>query len=58
MKSLLVLIEAGTIPPKEQRWITSAAYITREWNWNIWSDDRLNIKLPELDNKYRYELEE
>jgi hypothetical protein len=58
MKSLLKLIEEGRIPPKERRWITSAAYITRGWNWDIWSDDKLNIKLPELDNKYRYELED
>ena len=58
MKGLLKMIENGEIPPKEQRWITSAAYITRGWNWDIWSNDNLNIKLPELDNKYRYELEE
>lgn len=58
MKGLLKMIEEGKIPPKEQRWITSAAHITRGWNWDIWSNDKLNIKLPELDNKYRYELEE
>lgn len=58
MKGLLKMIEEGKIPPKEQRWIISAAYITRGWNWDIWSNDKLNIKLPELDNKYRYELEE
>lgn len=58
MKGLLNMIEEGRIPPKEQRWISSAAYITRGWNWDIWSNDKLNIKLPELDNKYRYELEE
>ena len=58
MKGLLKMIEEGKIPTKEQRWITSAAYITRGWNWDIWSNDMLNIKLPELDNKYRYELEE
>lgn len=58
MKGLLKVIAEGRIPPKEQRWITSASYITRGWNWDIWSDDKLNIKLPELDNKYRYELED
>ena len=57
MKALLKMIEENNIPPKEQRWITSAAYITRGWNWDIWSNDKLNIKLPELDNKYRYELD-
>lgn len=57
MRSLLKLVEENHIPPKDQRWITSAAYITRGWNWDIWSDDKLNIKLPKLDNKYRYELE-
>lgn len=57
MRGLLKMIEEERIPPKEQRWISSVAYITRGWNWNIWSDDKLNIKLPELDNKYRYELE-
>lgn len=58
MEGLLKMIEEGKIPPKGQRWIISAAYITRGWNWDIWSNDKLNIKLPELDNKYRYELEE
>jgi hypothetical protein len=58
MKGLLKMIEEGGVPPKEKRWITSAAYITRGWNWDIWGNDKLNIKLPELDNKYRYELEE
>ncbi len=48
MKGLLKMIEEGIIPPKEQRWITSAAYITRGWNWDIWSNDKLNIKLPNL----------
>lgn len=57
MKALLKTIEKNSIPPKDQRWLTSAAYITRGWNWDIWSDDKLNIKLPELDNKYRYELD-
>ena len=58
MKNLLKMIEEKKLPPKGQRWITSAAYITRGWNWDIWSNDKLNIKLPELDNKYRYELED
>ena len=58
MKYLLKIIEERKIPSKEKRWITSASYITRGWNWDIWSDDQLNIKLAELDNKYRYELEE
>lgn len=57
MKALLKSIEKNNIPPKEQRWIESAAHITRGWNWDIWSEDELNIKLPELDNKYRYELD-
>lgn len=57
MEDLLRMIEEGKIPPKDQRWIASAAYITRGWNWDIWSDDKLNVKLPELDNKYRYELD-
>ncbi|NLD48269.1 MAG: hypothetical protein GX660_13930 [Clostridiaceae bacterium] len=58
MNNLLKMIEKGEIPPKEQRWITSSAYITRGWNWDIWSKDKLNILLPELDDKYRYQLEE
>ena len=58
MKGLLKMIEEGKIPPKEQRWITSTAYITRGWNWDIWSNDKLMKKLAVLDNKYRYELQE
>lgn len=58
MNKLLKMIENNEIPPKSQRWILSATYITRGWNWDIWSKDKLNLKLPELDNKYRYELDE
>ena len=58
MNKLLEMIEKNEIPAKSQRWIISAAYITRGWNWDIWSEDKLNHKLPELDNKYRYELGE
>jgi len=58
MNKLLEMIEKNEIPAKNQRWILSAAYITRGWNWDVWSEDKLNKKLPELDSKYRYELEE
>ena len=58
MNKLLEMIEKNEIPEKKQRWILSAAYITRGWNWDIWSEDKLNHKLPELDNNYRYELDE
>jgi hypothetical protein len=50
MNDLLIKIETKKIPPKGERWLNSVAYITRGWNWDIWSEDRLNIKLPELDN--------
>jgi hypothetical protein len=56
MNQLLIMIESKKIPPKDKRWIESAAYITRGWNWDIRSEDKLNILLPELDNKYRYDL--
>jgi hypothetical protein len=56
MNKLLQMIEKNEIPDKNQRWILSAAYITRGWNWDIWSEDKLNQKLPRLDDKYRYEL--
>lgn len=56
MNSLLEMLEKHELPPKEKRWILSASYITRGWNWDIWSNDKLNLKLPLLDNKYRYEL--
>ncbi|MFA5528797.1 MAG: hypothetical protein WC996_09330 [Peptostreptococcales bacterium] len=57
MNNLLEMIQKNEMPPKDQRWILSAAYITRGWNWDIWSEDRLTTKLPQLDDKYRYELE-
>ena len=58
MNKLLKMVENNEIPIKSKRWTLSAAYITRGWNWDIWSKDKLNQKLPELDNKYRYELDE
>lgn len=56
MHALMKMIEDNSLPSQKSRWLLSAAYITRGWNWNLWSNDKLNIKLPELDNKYRYEL--
>jgi len=58
MTKLLEMIDNGGIPPKNQRYILSAAYITRGWDWDIWSNDKLNYKLPTLDTNYRYNLDE
>ena len=57
MNELLEKIRKDEIPPKGQRWILSEAYVTRGWNWDMWSKDMLNQKLPQLDNKYRRELD-
>ncbi len=58
MRELLKMIEANILPPKGQRWLLSAANITRGWNWDIWSDDKLVKKIPVLNTKYRHELDE
>jgi hypothetical protein len=58
MSSFLEMIEKKEIPSKNQRWIISTAYITRGWNWDIQNCGELAIKLAQLDDKYRYELEE
>jgi len=58
MNRLLEMAQNNELPPISQRWILSSAYITRDWNWDIWSNDKLNKKLPELDDKYRHFLNE
>ena len=57
MRELLKMIEANTLPPKGQRWLLSSANITRGWNWDIRSKDKLVKKLPVLNTKYRHELD-
>ncbi|MCL2493139.1 MAG: hypothetical protein FWF33_03735 [Clostridiales bacterium] len=57
MEDLLEKIHSQTIPQKGNRWMLSAAYITRGWNWDIWSQDELVKKLPMLDDNYRNNLE-
>lgn len=58
MNSLIEMIKKNEIPRKNQRWILSTAYITRGWNWDIRNCGMLARKLAQLDNKYRYELDE
>ena len=53
MNTLLEIIKKDDIPPKNQRWILSTAYITRGWNWDIQNCGILAKKLAQLDNKYR-----
>ena len=57
MHELLEIISKNELPKKNnERWIESSAMITRGWNWDIWSQDKLNLKLPVLDSNYRFEL--
>lgn len=56
MTKLLEMIDSGEIPPKEDRYILSAGCITRGWEWDIRSKDKLNYILPTLDSNYRYKL--
>ena len=59
MNQLLEIIERNEIPPRGQnkRWILSAAYITRSWNWDIWSEEKLVRKLPVLATNYMRNLQ-